>query len=99
MPHVRQAYSGLSGVPVRFVSVQMSGPLQFAAMEARATIVADALMDTCKSLSDVASDDEVNDRNFCSALDDIVMCCDQCSWWVDANEVNDDQICKECSDG
>lgn len=72
---------------------------QFAPMEARAAEVAAELLDTCNSLSEFATDDEVSDPNFCSALDDLVMCCEQCSWWVDADEVNDDQICEECARG
>ena len=29
-------------------------------------------------------------------LDEITMCCDLCGWWVDTDEMMDDQTCGEC---
>ena len=31
------------------------------------------------------------------ALDEHIICCSCCGWWVDANEVGDLDICSECS--
>lgn len=31
------------------------------------------------------------------ALDDHVICCSCCGWWIDANEVGELDICEECS--
>lgn len=67
-------------------------------MKERALIVADQLLGTCKSLSDFATEIEQNNDDFCRVLDDNVMCCEQCNWWCDAGDVNDDGICNDCKD-
>lgn len=67
-------------------------------MKQRALVVADQLLGTCKSLSDFATEDEQNNREFCAVLDDHVLSCEQCNWWCDANEVNDEGVCNDCKD-
>lgn len=68
----------------------------------RAIEVAEAIVGTCKSLSDFATTDEENDLEFCNALDDEVFQCADCGWWseiseVSENENNGEQVCTDCS--
>lgn len=30
------------------------------------------------------------------ALDDLVMCCWSCGWWVESYEIDDDGDCEDC---
>lgn len=55
-------------------------------MVSRARKVAEALRGTCRSLHDFASDEEINDRDFCAELDILIACCDVCDWWVTEDE-------------
>lgn len=59
------------------------------------------LLGTCTPLASA-----LNNRGFdeddmtleqCRQLDAQVMLCDACGWWVDADEISEDQICCECS--
>lgn len=65
-------------------------------MLARATEVADALNGTAQSMSAVATEEECNNIEFCSAVDDITMQCETCGWFVDADDVDDECVCSEC---
>lgn len=58
---------------------------------------ADELIGTCRTFSEaMGADIEDMPRVWLTEIDTLVMQCDQCGWWVDAHEVNDDQICEEC---
>ncbi len=64
--------------------------------EARLHEVADELRGQCvRGLEDVATEEERRDTKFLEALDDLVILCDTCGWWVDADEMEDDQ-CEDC---
>ena len=58
---------------------------------------ADELLGTCKSLTEVCTEGEENDAAFCAELDGIAATCDECGWWVDAHELDDDSRCDGCS--
>jgi hypothetical protein len=65
--------------------------------------VAEDLIGTCKSL-DQALEKEFGDEaqfddvplQMLELLDDIVLCCRTCDWWVEASEVDDDGDCEDC---
>lgn len=58
------------------------------------------LTGTCKSFSDVfdslleqgISEDKINEE-----LDNSIVCCEQCGWWVEICEVDDDNVCEDCN--
>lgn len=68
--------------------------------------VAEILQGTCKSLDDVLCEVfEYESGTLTStdlpiellrSLDDMVMECQCCNWWVEASEVDDDGACEEC---
>jgi hypothetical protein len=65
----------------------------------RAREVAEELINTCKSLCDVATDEEISDKEFCSVLDDECFLCEVCDWWGRAFEDQAyDHICNECAE-
>jgi hypothetical protein len=70
-------------------------------MKARAEVVANDLVGTCKSIHEVCEDGEENDITFCQELDDRVFCCTGCSWWSDVSDLGKDKngelYCDECS--
>lgn len=61
--------------------------------QARAHELADQLMGTCDSLPDEVLDD----ADLCGHIDELVMCCDTCSWWVEPHEIDDDGNCEDCA--
>jgi hypothetical protein len=68
-------------------------------LSGRANEVAAQLVGSCQDLSAVATEAERNDMQFCVALDALVMCCELCGWWVDAEEINTDSgeaLCDDC---
>lgn len=69
---------------------------------ARVNEVAEALNGTAKSLHDAATDAEINDIEFCTALDEVVGQCDDCGWWTDADDLDEAgsgmPVCSECRD-
>lgn len=67
------------------------------AAEAREVVAYD-LRGTAKSLSDYAHEAEMDDRDFCTELDERVFACERCGWWDDADAMNN-EICSECSEG
>lgn len=73
-------------------------------MRARADAVAAELTGTCKSIHEVATDEEMDDSFFCARLDELVFECAECNWWqsVDELSLQDDcgeQFCDECRPG
>lgn len=59
------------------------------------------LLGTCKSLEEVCSDDEINDKVVTDAIDAEIFECDGCGWWCELSELNDDTgrwLCDDCSD-
>lgn len=58
--------------------------------------VADMLRGTAKCRHEVVTDEEEDDAEFLSALDESVIECETCGWWVDADEANEG-ICDECT--
>lgn len=66
-------------------------------MGSRPEEVAAALLGTCRTLEEFASEDEINDLQFCRELDDLVFCCDECGWWCGTEEANDlGFVCDDC---
>lgn len=68
----------------------------------RVNEVAEELNGTAKSLHDVATEAEMNDTEFCTALDAVVGQCDDCGWWTDADDLDEEDsgmpVCSECRD-
>lgn len=62
----------------------------------RAQEAAANLLGTCNSLESEATEEELNDSEFCAALDSEVMQCGACGWWVESHEINDEGNCAEC---
>jgi hypothetical protein len=54
---------------------------------------------TCERLYDVLSRQgrEELTQAECEELDEAVMCCDTCSWWVDSDEIDEDGNCSDCT--
>jgi len=72
---------------------------------ARAAEIADAVRGTCKALYQVESKDFddageelMQVKGLPEAFDALVMCCEECEWWVDTHEISDRQFCHECED-
>lgn len=71
-------------------------------IEDRADAVATELIGTAKSLHDEATEAEMNDTAFCTALDQHVFECAGCGWWCGTDEENDSDEgpkCNDCNDG
>lgn len=58
---------------------------------------------TCKCLEDVVL--EVTGREYddltvgdCQEIDNCVICCDTCGWWVDSGCVDENGNCEDCQD-
>ena len=64
--------------------------------------LAGELNGTAKSLDDVLEKEygldltEVEDE-LLELLDQTVQCCEACGWWTDAELINDECLCNECS--
>lgn len=65
------------------------------------TRVAERLLGTCNSL-DSALEEELG-ADFADVpiemleiLDDQVLQCEQCGWWCESSEIDDDQACEDC---
>lgn len=68
--------------------------------------VAEDLRGTCKSLDDALQamfGEDVSavdiDIKLLRELDEITMECEGCSWWFEADELDDNQQCIDCRDG
>lgn len=61
---------------------------------------ADELRNTANTFEQVVGC-ELTDMSaeWLAELDTLVMLCDICGWWCDADEINDDQTCIECAAG
>lgn len=67
--------------------------------------VAEKIVGTCRSLDEVLQevfgDDELTmtdlGADLLEELDELVLECEGCNWWVEAAEVNDDGLCGDCS--
>lgn len=73
----------------------MSGPAD------RARDLAPRLLGTCMSLAEALGPNEehlINNAEFCSELDQHVLECTKCSWWVETDEINGDGECEDCAD-
>jgi len=66
--------------------------------------VAEEITGTCKSLDDVLQekfkDEGLTATDFditlLGELDDMVMECQECNWWCETHDLDDDQICGDC---
>ncbi len=65
---------------------------------ARYDEVIEGLRGTCRSIHELEHDGEAleDDPAFCARLDDELRLCDQCGWWAETHEVNDDGVCADC---
>lgn len=64
--------------------------------------VAEDLRGTCQSLEEVLKAHGLPGQDRLSmmslgAIDDIVLNCEECGWWEEAELVNEDGICNDCS--
>lgn len=70
--------------------------------------VADHLLGTCESLdaglqTEFGEDVDINDIDIklLEELDDIVLLCESCGWWMETGEAqdgkDDEQICQQCA--
>lgn len=67
-------------------------------MTERGYEVAAELLGSCDDLSAHCTEVERDNPQFCAALDDDVMLCELCGWWVDSSEVDEDGNCHECAE-
>jgi len=61
--------------------------------------VVDQLIGTCLPLSGVLTEEEMEDRIFLAALDERALECECCGWWYEPDELDDDQVCRDCRGG
>lgn len=61
---------------------------------ARGVVYGQSLLGGCDS------GDELGEcsGDFADGVDSVVGRCEVCSWWVEAHELNEDQICEDCAD-
>ncbi len=64
--------------------------------------IAEDLRGTCKTLDDVleAMGYNIDDMStdMLASLDDEVMLCDTCGWWIEACEMEDGYECNDCKE-
>lgn len=65
----------------------------------RVTEVAEELVGSCRELSSVATEEEMNDGLFLRDLDARVMLCEGCGWWDEADLMDGAGNCGECQEG
>lgn len=65
--------------------------------------ICEAIEGTCRDLETVV--EELTSRDFddltvseLQEIDNCVVCCETCGWWVDAGEVDEDGNCEDCQD-
>lgn len=61
-------------------------------VQAKAQELADKLLGSCEGLPEEVFELE----GFAEALDNLAGCCEECGWWVSADELNDSWICGDC---
>ena len=59
--------------------------------------VADQLRGTCDDIDDLIDIHEQT-MQWGLELDHLVLRCEQCGWWVDSDETNDDCYCEDCAE-
>ncbi len=63
--------------------------------------IVEELRGTCRSLHEVCTDDEVNDKDVSDAIDVELFECRECSWWCDWDEesenAEDGPVCMGCT--
>lgn len=65
------------------------------AMRARASEVAESLLDTCAMVEQFADPEELDSDVFADTLHSIVFECEACGWWWKQSD-GEDCLCKEC---
>ncbi len=64
--------------------------------------IAEELRGTCKTLDEVLEGHGLDYNcvpvEMLDTLDEDVMLCDWCGWWVESSEIDDDSVCKECKE-
>lgn len=71
--------------------------------QAKIEAVAESLLGTCNNLDDAletqfgegVSLTDV-DMALLDKLDGTTMQCEECNWWCETGELNDDQVCSDC---
>lgn len=58
--------------------------------------IADQLLGSCYDLGEVITYAQSEDVALLAELDQLVMRCDTCGWWVETDEVDDDSNCEDC---
>lgn len=65
--------------------------------------ICEAIEGTCRDLETVV--EELTSRDFddltvgeLQEIDNCVVCCETCGWWVDAGGVDEDGNCEDCQD-
>jgi hypothetical protein len=56
---------------------------------------AQELIGTCQSLDDEFCELPLEQ---CYLMDEIVMCCDTCGWWIASEDMGDESTCLECEE-
>lgn len=64
----------------------------------RVQACADELLGSATTITEVLTAAEQDNQKFLEALDERVMQCDACGWWVEADDVNGDNVCSECAE-
>lgn len=60
--------------------------------------IIESLNGTCNSLdTEEYLANGFSEDNLTQAIDEAIVLCEQCGWWVEACEVNDDNVCNDCS--
>lgn len=70
-------------------------------MRERAQQVAEELIGTCQSLSEVLEDDFdalTDNKDFTDELDQLVTLCEGCGWWAESDEFDEGAMCAECQE-
>lgn len=60
--------------------------------------ISDFALGTCLGEGEIAEHFDVTGGQVLEAIVDVgeIERCDSCSWWVEANEIDDDQNCEDC---
>lgn len=61
-----------------------------------AKLAAAHFLGTCNSIETSDFGELMNDADFCAVLDDEIMCCTCCGWWVESGEISADGECSDC---
>lgn len=61
-----------------------------------AKLAAAHFLGTCNSLETSDFQELTDNAEFCAVLDDEVMCCEGCGWWVESGEIGETGVCFDC---